>query len=250
MIDTVVFDLGAVLIGWDPRHLYRKLTSDETKIENFLSQVCHGEWNSLQDAGRPFAEGVRELSEKFPEYREWIELYHSRWDEMISGQIEGTVEILNELALENKTENKTESAVEHATEHAAESAVEHAAESAVEHATEHATRFVGSSIRQLKLFALTNWSAETFPYALKTFPFLQKFQGIVVSGDEKLIKPDPAFFQILLDRYSLEAKQCVFIDDVERNVAAAEKLGFHALLFRNPLELRGQLEQLGLLKKR
>ena len=202
MIDTVVFDLGAVLIGWDPRHLYRKLTNDEGKIENFLRTVCHSDWNSQQDAGRPFADAVRDLSAKFPDHREWIELYHSRWEEMISGQIDGTVEILSELAESGR----------------------------------------------VRLFALTNWSSETFPDALKTFSFFKHFEGIVVSGDEKLIKPDPEFFKILLNRYELDAKRCVFIDDVDRNVEAARGLGFHALHFAEPAILRAQLQQMGLLK--
>lgn len=204
LIHAVVFDLGAVLIGWDPRNLYRKLTGDEAKIEYFLSQICTPEWNSRQDAGRPFAEAVSELKLEHPEFREWIELYHSRWHEMISGPIDGAVEILEELA----------------------------------------------RARKVRLFALTNWSGETFPYALKTFPFLARFEGIVVSGVEKLIKPDPELYQILLRRYHLNSKQVAFIDDVDRNVEAARALGFCGLVFTTPDRLRGQLEQMGLLNSR
>lgn len=78
-----------------------------------------------------------------------------------------------------------------------------------------------------RLYGLTNWPAETFHYALERFDFLQLLDGIVVSGIEKVKKPDPRFYQILLSRYSLKAEECLFLDDREENLAAAQKLGFH-----------------------
>src|SRR6266478_300129 len=96
--NIVVFDLGGVLVDWDPRHLYLKLFSnDETAMEHFLAYVCTDEWNRAQDAGRSFAEGARLLKRQHPDKAELIDAYHARFDEMIAGPIAGTVEILAEL---------------------------------------------------------------------------------------------------------------------------------------------------------
>jgi 2-haloacid dehalogenase len=94
----VVFDLGGVLIDWDPRHLYRKLfAGDEAAVEQFLATVCTHEWNRCQDAGRSFAEGARWLKVEHPDKAELIDAYGTRFDEMIAGPIGGSVEILAEL---------------------------------------------------------------------------------------------------------------------------------------------------------
>jgi 2-haloacid dehalogenase len=96
--NIVVFDLGGVLIDWDPRHLYRKLfASDEAAMEHFLATVCTHEWNRLQDAGRTFAEGARFLKAEHPDKSELIDAYGNRFDEMLAGPITGSVEILAEL---------------------------------------------------------------------------------------------------------------------------------------------------------
>ena len=96
--DTVVFDLGGVLIDWDPRHLYRKLfAGDDVAMEHFLATVCTHEWNRGQDAGRSFAEGCRLLKTEHPDKAELIDAYATRFDEMMPGPIEGSVEILSEL---------------------------------------------------------------------------------------------------------------------------------------------------------
>lgn len=96
-IKNVVFDLGGVLIDWDPRYLFKKIFSDPVEMEYFLKNVVNHDWNVQQDAGRPFAEAVAELSGKFPEYEEQIRIYHSRWPEMLNGPIHESVEILKTL---------------------------------------------------------------------------------------------------------------------------------------------------------
>lgn len=200
MPHTVIFDLGGVLIDWNPRHMYRKLTKDDAAIEHFLETVCTSEWNAQQDAGRPFAEGVALLTEQFPEQAEWISAFHTRWIEMIGGAIEGTVTIMKELK-----------------------------ESGV------------------PLYALTNWSAETFPLVRPDFEFLDWFLGIVVSGEEKMIKPDPAFYEVLFDRYQLKPEDTVFIDDSKPNIETAKNLGIHAIHFNSPAQVRAKLNALGFL---
>jgi 2-haloacid dehalogenase len=191
---AVVFDLGGVLIDWDPRHLYRKLLADEAAVEEFLATVCTPEWNAELDRGRPFAEGVAQLVERHPEHAAAIAAYHERWPEMVAGDIPGTVEVLAEL------------------------------------------RAAG-----VPLYALTNWSAETFAITRGRFEFLEWFDGLLVSGEERVTKPDPAIFQLLLDRFGLDPTATVFVDDSAANVAAARRLGFDAIRFTGHEELRREL---------
>jgi len=198
---VVIFDLGGVLIEWNPRYLYRKLfPGDERAMEAFLSEVCTVEWNEQQDGGRTFAEAVNELMPRHADKRELIEAFGQRFDEMITGDIPGTVDIL-------------------------------------------------ANLRQAGVprYALSNWSAETFAPQRDRFPFLAWFDGIVLSGEERVIKPDPRIFRILLDRYNIVADEAVFIDDNPANAAAASALGIHGIHFRSPPELRRELETLGLL---
>ena len=101
--------------------------------------------------------------------------------------------------------------------------------------------------KKFKVYGLTNWSAETFPIALERFDFLKLFDGIVVSGVEKMIKPDKAFFQVMLNRYNLTAKHCVFIDDNQLNIAAANEMGFNAIHFSSAENLEKELKARGVL---
>jgi 2-haloacid dehalogenase len=197
---VIVFDLGGVLIDWNPRHLYRKLFDDEAAMEWFLQEVCHHAWNLEQDCGRSFADAIEEAALRHPGQRAMIEAYHTRWDEMLAGPIAGSVAILEELA-----------------------------EAGYE------------------LHALTNWSAETFPIARPRFAFLERFETILVSGDERLVKPDARIFQLLLERIAHPAQRCVYIDDAPANVDAAAALGFDAIAFTSPPELRAALIDRGLL---
>jgi 2-haloacid dehalogenase len=198
---TVVFDLGGVLIDWNPRYLYRSLfDGDEAAMERFLAEVCSPEWNVRQDAGRAWAEAIDELSARFPEERERIRAYRERWEEMLGGAIEPTVEILAELRS-----------------------------------------------RGVRLLALSNWSTDTFAVARPRYPFLEWFEGLVISGDVGMAKPDPAIFRYLIDRFGLDPATTVYIDDVVTNVTAAAALGLHAIRFQDAASLRPALERLGLL---
>jgi 2-haloacid dehalogenase len=97
-----------------------------------------------------------------------------------------------------------------------------------------------------RLLALTNWSHETFPIALKKFPWLEWFEGIVVSGEEGLCKPDPEIYSRLMDRYSVKAQESIFIDDNRENIQAAQGLGFSALHFKGAPTLAQELIDLGI----
>ena len=94
---NIVFDLGNVLIDWDPRHLYRKLLPNETEMKWFLENVCNDEWNIKHDKGQSFDKGISELSKLYPQYTDLIKNWFDRWEEMLGGPIEDTVELLAEL---------------------------------------------------------------------------------------------------------------------------------------------------------
>src|SRR5690349_12114509 len=171
-IDTIVFDLGGVLIDWNPRYLYRKIFKTEEEITWFMENICTSEWNDHQDAGRSFHEATAELVALHPQHEQPIRAWYDRWQETIGGAIPGTVAVLDEIRRQQKH----------------------------------------------KLYALTNWSAETFPWALDNFEFLHWFEGIVVSGREKTRKPFADIYNILISRHNIEPGRALFIDDNIKNI--------------------------------
>lgn len=198
---AVVFDLGGVLIDWNPRHLYRKMfNGDEEAMERFLSEICTSEWNAGLDKGRSFVEATEELIARHPEQAGLIRAFFDRWPEMVAGVIEQTVEILAEV------------------------------------------KRAGHEI-----YALSNWSAETFPYARERFRFLDWFDFIVISGAIGWVKPSREIFDFLLQKTGRRAEECVFIDDSPVNIAAARELGFDAIHFCSPRQLRDELINRGIL---
>jgi 2-haloacid dehalogenase len=185
MINNVVFDLGGVLIDWNPRYVYQKIFKTSEAIEYFLNQICTTEWNELQDAGRALSDATLMLQGQYPQYITEIQIYYDQWEDMLGGAIDPTVNLLKNLY----------------------------------------------SSKKYKIYALTNWSAETFPVALSRYEFLSLFDGILVSGVEGLKKPDPEIFQLLMDRYDLIPDKTLFIDDNLNNVLAAQKLRFNVVHF-------------------
>lgn len=197
---TIIFDLGGVLINWDPKVLYRKIFSTEAEIEKFLSEVATMDWNEQQDGGRTLATATELLVSLHPRWKTEIEAYYGRWEEMLVGPIDGTVELLSQLKAQGN----------------------------------------------YRLLALTNWSAETFPIAQERYDFLSWFEGILVSGEEKLKKPDPAIYELILNRYNVKREESLFIDDNLRNIEAARALGIHSLHFSTSQRLKEQLKAVGI----
>jgi 2-haloacid dehalogenase len=195
-IKAIIFDFGGVLVGWDPRNLYRRFFPGQPQaMEDFLTEVNFMEWNAQQDKGRSFLEGVALLSDQFPHRADLIRAYHENWLESITGRIEGAVELLR--ALKEKG---------------------------------YAT------------YGLSNWSVETFPIVRHEFNFMELFDGVVLSGEVKLIKPDPAIYELCLQMIGRPANQCLFIDDSQPNIIAAEKLGFDTVHFKSPEQLKAELQ--------
>ena len=96
------------------------------------------------------------------------------------------------------------------------------------------------------LYALSNWSVETFPAALKRFEFLKWFRGVTLSGEVKLLKPDPRIFKLFLETFAIDPALTVYIDDREPNVEAAMDCGMHGILFTDAPALRTELIGIGL----
>ncbi len=196
-IDSIIFDLGGVLIDWNPEYVYLDVfKGDRQKMQWFFDNICTHDWNENQDAGYPMEKATEERVALFPEHEELIRMFYGRWDDMLGESISETVDILERLI---KSSN-------------------------------------------YKIVALTNWSHETFPKALKKFDFLQWFEGIVVSGEERTRKPFKEIYEITLNRFQLNPTKSIFIDDNLRNVEAAKDCGINGIHFNSPIELIHQLE--------
>ncbi len=200
-IDTIIFDLGGVLIDWSPEYVYLEVfNGDQKKVDWFLNTICTSDWNIEQDAGRTFRDATELLVKQYPEYENWIRIYYDRWEDMLGGIIPETVALLDNL----------------------------------------------KRINTHRLYALTNWSAEAFPVALQRFEFLQHFEGIVVSGEEKTRKPFSKIYEITLERYQINPNKSIFIDDNFDNVEAAKKLGINGIHFKSAIKLKEELIKLGI----
>lgn len=199
MHNTIIFDLGGVLIDWNPNYVFDSIFNGDTERRQFFFQnVCTSDWNENQDAGYPLQQATDDKLAEFPEWETEIKAFYGRWEEMLGGPIQPTVEILKKIKDENTH----------------------------------------------RLYALTNWSHETFPIALDRFDFLHWFEGIVVSGEEKTRKPFPEFYEILFKRFSVHPEKAVFIDDNLRNVEAGRALGLTGIHFQSAEELANKLKAL------
>ena len=197
MISTIIFDLGGVLIDWNPEYVFKEVIPDEEKRRFFFDNICTHDWNVEQDAGRSLAEATDMLILEHPDWAPEIRTYYDRWEEMLGGPIQETVDLLREI----------------------------------------------KDSGEYRLLALTNWSNETFPVALGLYDFLQWFEGIVVSGDERTRKPFAEIYEILLDRYGVTPEEAVFIDDSLKNVEGAEAVGINGIHFQSAAVLREILRE-------
>ena len=197
-IDSIIFDLGGVLIDWNPEYVFLDaFKGDREKMQWFFDNICTSDWNENQDAGYPMAKATEERVALFPEHEEYIRMFYGCWDDMLGDSIKGTVNILDKLV----------------------------------------------KSPDYKVVALTNWSHETFPKARKKFNFLQWFEGIIVSGEEKTRKPFDEIYHLTLNRFNIKAENSIFIDDNIKNIESANALGINGILFKSPELLVQQLKQ-------
>jgi len=197
MVKNIIFDFGAVLLDWNPHYLYDPYFGSPEKASWFLENICTAAWNTTLDGGKPFAEGVAELSAAHPEWDKEIHMYFDSWKKMMGNQIPGMQELITDLKKKG-----------------------------------------------YGVYGLTNWSAETFYSICDNYPVLSLLDGMVVSGDVKLLKPDPAIYNLLLSKYSLRAEECIFTDDNPANVSGAEAVGIKGIVFKGKEMLEKELSLL------
>lgn len=200
-IKNIIFDLGGVLIDWNPNYMYKKLIPDDNQRNWFLNNICTSDWNEEQDGGRLIKDANQLLIDQYPDQKDLIEAFYARWEEMLNGPIVETVEIFRQL----------------------------------------------KTVNNYKLYALTNWSAETFPRALELYDFLHWFDGRLVSGEENTRKPFKEIYELILSRFNLNPAETLFIDDNLRNIDAAQTVGINTIHFTSAISLELELKNLGVL---
>ena len=198
VVDTVLYDLGNVLVGWDPYGPFEGLSRDE--VDAFFAETNFLARNHEQDAGRPWAELRALVEESWPQHAHLVDRYVDGFAASLTGPVPGSAEIVDELLATGT-----------------------------------------------RLYGLTNWSAELFHHAVPAAPSIGLLEGIVVSGEVGIAKPDPEIFRLTIDRFALDPARTVFVDDSPRNVEAARSVGLHAVHFTSAEALRLELVRLGLL---
>ena len=187
---AIVFDLGGVLIDWDPRQVFRHHFASLGAMEEFMAQHFWRVHHACHDAQAPFAQTLAPYKQTLPHHADALDLIATRWQEFLVGPIAGSVALVERLADAG-----------------------------------------------VVLYALTNWPAQTWPPvhpSPQDYAFLDRFDGIVVSGQVQMRKPDPAIYRHARDVFGLAPEEAVFIDDLAVNVAAAEAAGFVGLQFYSP----------------
>jgi 2-haloacid dehalogenase len=198
---SVVFDVGNVLVDWNPRGYFARHIHDPQRLDRFLSEVATYEWHIQHDAGRPFAETSAELIALHPDEAENIR----RWGEDFGGQLGDLLPGMADLVADLAT-------------------------------------------ARVPLYAITNFSHEFWPaFAAREPALFAPFRDILVSGEVRLLKPDPAIYALALERFGLAPGEGLFIDDRQDNVEAADRAGLVGHRFYDAATLRQALQGYGLL---
>ena len=196
----VLFDIGNVLVDWNPDNLLKKLLPDAAAIQDFRENAVTHDRILAMDRGQTWKVQLAEIAADCPQHLETARAYRDRWVETISGPIHGTVDIMAKLKAAG-----------------------------------------------FPIYALSNYGVENFEATVKVYPFLEAFDGRVVSGYEGVIKPDPAIYDLVVQRFSVDPAQTLFIDDRPENIAAAKACGFRGHLFTDSDALAKYLAEAGIL---
>lgn len=200
-LKSVVFDVGNVLVDWNPRAFFQRHIADPARLDRFLGEVATLEWHTQHDAGRSFADTSAELIALHPHEAEHIRLWGERFDETLGDLLPGMAGLVADL-----------------------------------------------DSAGVPLYAVTNFSHEFWPsFRAREAALLDRFRDILVSGEVKLVKPDPAIYALALDRFELAPGEALFVDDRLENVEAAEHSGFVGHVFRDAPTLHEALQGYGLL---
>lgn len=198
---TVIFDIGRVLIHWDPEGFYDRAIGRPARERLFAEVDLHG-MNIGVDAGAPWHDSVMALAARHPDWADAIRLWHDRWIEMASPAIDRSVRLLRALRA-----------------------------------------------RGVPVLALTNFGRETFAHARRHYDFFNEFDGAVVSGEVRVMKPDPAIYALAEAMAGMAGERILFTDDNPDNVAAAAARGWRTHLFENPEGWAARLVAEGLLTR-
>ena len=195
-IDHIVFDIGKVLIAYEPETPFRALIPDHDQRQYFMTEICSPAWNIEQDRGRSWADAEEALIVQYPDWDRHIRAFRENWHHMVGPAIDGSVDILR--------------------------------------------RFIAAGC---DITLLTNFASDTFRESQKRWSFLNETRGVTVSGEVKLIKPDPAIYQLHADSFGLRPEKTLFIDDSLPNVLAAHSCGWHAVQFVDAPTLEAELQR-------
>lgn len=201
-IDAVLFDLGNVLVGWDPYRAFAGVAG-AAEVDAFFADVGFTELNLQQDAGRTWAEARELVRAVHPQHVRMLDAYVEGFPRTLTGPIPGSEALVDELERSG-----------------------------------------------MRLFGLTNWSAELFWAAEPAAPAIGRLSDVLVSGREGLAKPDPRIFALAIDRFGLDPSRTLFVDDAPANVEAAARLGLRTHRFVDSDGLRGALRALGVAVER
>ncbi len=198
-IRHIVFDVGRVLVHYDPDLGYADLIPDAAERQAFLSHVCSAAWNQEQDRGRSWADAEAEAIARHPDKANLIRAYRQRWPLMVPHAYDDTVAILRALIAAGRD-----------------------------------------------VTMLTNFASDTFREAQARFTFLTESRGVTVSGDVRLLKPDPAIYAHHGKTFELEPSATLFFDDSPHNIDGARAAGWKAELFQSADGMRRDLERYGI----
>jgi 2-haloacid dehalogenase len=198
-VDAVIFDIGGVVIPWNPERAFEQVMP-AADVPGFMARIGFADWNRANDGRDSIAEAEEELVHRFPEDEVGIRAYRQHFLHTVTSMVPGTSAIIAEL-----------------------------------------------SRAGVPVSALTNWSADLFAIARKEFGILDRFRDIVVSGQEGIVKPDPAIYRLACERLGIEPARAVFVDDTPTNAVAASRAGLTGITFTSAGRLREDLVRLGLL---
>jgi 2-haloacid dehalogenase len=193
-----VFDIGQVLLRWEPKSLLTRLLGSDHAAEVFMQEVDFAGWHGRQDAGRAVVEAVADHSARYPHHSGVFKAFYERWLDAVPGEFPGTRAVFEAL------------------------------------------------LARGPVYGISNFSRELFDRTVPAYPFLGRFTGLVLSADVGINKPDPRIYRILCERHGLDPRDCVFIDDSERNVAAARAEGMAGIVFTDAGALSSALAGMGL----
>lgn len=196
---AVVFDLGGVLLDWNPRYVLAAHVADDVTADMLMERLDIDGVQHALDVGVPVTDVRARWSRDHPEDQRIVDDYLDRWQDTIAGPLDGVVDILADLRRQG-----------------------------------------------VRLYALSNFSGELFRRIRGRFAFLGWFDGLLISGDEGMLKPDARIYALLLERYGLRPAATVFVDDHADNVAAARDAGLVGIWYTSPSQLRRDLRVLGL----